>query len=82
MFSIEYFLIYCKNYHRNFDISKTLEKLIERPLNKRGKIDIDMEVSSHDAAKEFPNLLKYMYGGGLTLNRSSAPGLLDTRRQA
>ncbi|CAG5096988.1 Oidioi.mRNA.OKI2018_I69.XSR.g14879.t1.cds [Oikopleura dioica] len=35
-------------------------QLIERPLNKRGKIDIDMEVSSHDAAKEFPNLLKYM----------------------
>ena len=51
MFSVDYFFIYFGNNNRNFDISKTLEKLIERPLNKRGKIDIDMEVSSHDAAK-------------------------------
>ena len=51
MFSVDYFFIYFGNNNRNFDISKTPEKLIERPLNKRGKIDIDMEVSSHDAAK-------------------------------
>jgi len=50
--------------------------LIDRPLNKKGKIDIDMEVSSAEAAKEFPNLLRYIYGGGLTLNKTSAPGLL------
>ncbi len=52
MFSVEYF---CLNHFeikkQNFDIFKTLQKLVERPLNKRGKIDIDMEVSSHDAAK-------------------------------
>ena len=34
------------------------DMLIDRPLNKKGKIDIDMEVSSPEAAKEFPNLLR------------------------
>jgi hypothetical protein len=34
------------------------------------------EIENNRISEEFPNLLKYMYGGGLTLNRSSAPGLL------
>ena len=33
-------------------------------------------MSSPDSAAEFPNLLRYLYGGGLTLNKETAPGLL------
>ena len=29
----------------------------------KGKIDLEIEVSSPDSAEEFPNMLRYLYGG-------------------
>ena len=29
----------------------------------QGKIDLEIEVSSPDSAEEFPNMLRYLYGG-------------------
>ena len=45
--------------------------LAERPLNSKGKIDLEIEVSSHSSAEQFPNMLRYLYGGGLTLNKDT-----------
>lgn len=45
--------------------------LAERPLNSKGKIDLEIEVSSNSSAEQFPNMLRYLYGGGLTLNKDT-----------
>ena len=29
----------------------------------KGKIDLEIEVTSPDSAEEFPNMLRYLYGG-------------------
>lgn len=45
--------------------------MADRPLNSKGKIDLEIEVSSHSSAEQFPNMLRYLYGGGLTLNKDT-----------